>query len=86
MLKIASIATATLALLVGGTAVAAGLDASNGQPLTGEAAFGGWQRDKPGERRLLTRLAAHRHTDSKLCRGRADALRRQAAGPGGFFC
>jgi hypothetical protein len=43
MLKIASIAMATLALLVGGTVVAAGLDASNGQPLRGEAAFGGWQ-------------------------------------------
>jgi glucose/arabinose dehydrogenase len=54
MLKIASIATATLTLLVGGTVVATGLDASNAQPLTGEAAFGGWQRDKPGERRLLT--------------------------------
>jgi hypothetical protein len=33
-MKIASIATATLALLVGGTVVAAGLDASNGQPPT----------------------------------------------------
>jgi glucose/arabinose dehydrogenase len=49
-----SIATATVALLVGGTVVAAGLDASNGQPLKGEAAFGGWQQDKPGERRLFT--------------------------------
>ena len=54
MPKIASIATATLTLLVSGTVVATGLDASNAQPLTGEAAFGGWQQDKPGERRLLT--------------------------------
>jgi glucose/arabinose dehydrogenase len=54
MVKVFSIAMATLVLLAGGTVVAASLDASNGQPLKGEAAFGGWRQDKPGERRLLT--------------------------------
>jgi glucose/arabinose dehydrogenase len=53
MAKIALIAT-TLGLLACGNSLAAPADESNGQLLKGKAAFGGWQQDKPGVRRLLT--------------------------------
>jgi hypothetical protein len=53
MAKIALIAT-TLGLLACGNCLAAPADESNGQLLKGKAAFGGWQQDKPGVRRLLT--------------------------------
>ena len=52
MLKIARIVAATLALLASSNVV--GAEESNGQLLKGKAAFGGWQQDKPGVKRLFT--------------------------------
>jgi glucose/arabinose dehydrogenase len=55
MLKTVLGAAATLALLASGDGVAVPADESSGPLLKGKAAFGGWQYDKPGVRRLLTR-------------------------------
>jgi hypothetical protein len=52
LLKIARIVVATLALLASGNVV--GAEEGNGQLLKGKAAFGGWQQDKPGVKRLFT--------------------------------
>ena len=94
MPKIASIATATLTLLVGGTVVAAGLDASNGQPLTGEAAFGGWQQDKRARQAVYERtrvatgvidyymkVAERDQADEDAARDHATFSAIQASGP-----
>jgi glucose/arabinose dehydrogenase len=54
LLKIARIMAATLALLASGGVVGAPAEESNGQLLKGKAAFGGWQQDKPGVKRLIT--------------------------------
>jgi hypothetical protein len=54
LLKIARIVAATLALLASGNVVRAPAEESNEQPLKGKAAFGGWQQDKPGVKRLFT--------------------------------
>ena len=87
MLKIARIMAATLALLASGGVVGAPAEESNGQLLKGKAAFGGWQQDKPGVKRLITLpgLAADRQFDLQLGGGGSGARRRQAAGPGGVF-
>ena len=50
MIKIVSVALVLLASATMGAAIAE----NGGQPLKGKAAFGGWQQDKPGLRRLLT--------------------------------
>src|SRR3981081_3649950 len=50
MIKIVSVALVLLASATTGAAIAE----NGGQPLKGKAAFGGWQQDKPGLRRLLT--------------------------------
>src|SRR5260370_23956758 len=50
MIKIVSVARVLLASATTGAAIAE----NGGQPLKGKAAFGGWQQDKPGLRRLLT--------------------------------
>jgi glucose/arabinose dehydrogenase len=54
LLKIARIVAATLALLASGNVVRAPAEESNEQLLKGKAAFGGWQQDKPGVKRLFT--------------------------------
>src|SRR3979411_2349419 len=50
MIKIVSVALVLLASATTGAAFAE----KGGQPLKGKAAFGGYQQDKPGLRRLLT--------------------------------
>ena len=54
MAKIVTIAATTLALLASGSAFSAPPDRTDGQMLTGKAAFGGWQQDTPGLKRRLT--------------------------------
>jgi glucose/arabinose dehydrogenase len=54
MLRIVPFATITLALLAGTSVTPARAQDTNGPVLKGKAAFGAWQQDKPGVRRLLT--------------------------------
>jgi glucose/arabinose dehydrogenase len=54
MHRTVSIAAAVLALLAGASVLATRAQESEGQLLKGQAAFGGWQQDRPGMRRLFT--------------------------------
>src|SRR5262249_53481704 len=47
------LAIPVLALLLAGDVAAAEADSGSGAVLTGAAAFGNWQKDKPGTRRLI---------------------------------
>ena len=54
MQDIARITAACLVILTGATELSAGAEDGNRPVLKGKAAFGGWQQDEPGLRRLLT--------------------------------
>jgi glucose/arabinose dehydrogenase len=54
MKKTITIASTMLALIVSNDGLGATTGDSNAQTLTGPAAFGGWQQDRPGLRRRLT--------------------------------
>jgi glucose/arabinose dehydrogenase len=54
MPRILSIAAATLTLLAGANVLVPNAQETGRQLLKGTAAFGGWQQDRPGVRRLLT--------------------------------